>query len=235
MTTIADRLALAQQRIAAAAKNCVRNPEEIQLLAVSKTKPIEDILAAYNAGQRYFGENYVQEGQQKVEALQQTCPDIVWHFIGPLQSNKSRIVAEYFDWMHTVDRAKIAERLNSQRPADKAPLNVCIQVNISGEDSKSGVIDKDSMLALAKQIAALPNLNLRGLMAIPSHADENQLAEELSTMQQLFATLKLGYASVDTLSMGMSDDLELAIANGSTMVRIGSAIFGERDYSAKAN
>ncbi|KFZ39261.1 hypothetical protein HR45_02415 [Shewanella mangrovi] len=235
MTTIADRLELAQQRITTAAKNSARNPDEIQLLAVSKTKPVSDILAAYQAGQRRFGENYVQEGQQKVEALLQQCPDIEWHFIGPLQSNKSRIVADYFDWMHTLERAKIADRLNAQRPSDKAPLNVCIQVNISGEASKSGVVDKDSMLALAAHIATLPKLKLRGLMAIPSHSDDKQLAKELDTMQQLFNTLQLGYESVDTLSMGMSQDLELAVAHGSTMVRIGSAIFGERDYSANAN
>lgn len=230
MTTIADRLTLAQQRIATAAAKSSRDAADIQLLAVSKTKPIGDILAAYAAGQRRFGENYVQEGQEKVSTLKAQYPDIEWHFIGPLQSNKSRIVAECFDWMHTLERSKIAERLNAQRPADMAPLNVCIQINISGEASKSGITDQASMLALAAQISALPQLTLRGLMAIPSQEDEQQLRQEFNQMQQLFNTLKQHYASVDTLSMGMSGDVELAIEYGSTIVRIGSAIFGARDY-----
>lgn len=234
MTTIADRLSLAQQRIAAAATKSARTADEIQLLAVSKTKPIADILAAYSAGQRRFGENYVQEGQEKVVALAKQCPDIEWHFIGPLQSNKSRIVAEHFDWLHTVDRSKIAERLNAQRPANLAPLNVCIQLNISGEASKSGIVDEASMLALAEQITLLPQLKLRGLMTIPSHEDEQQLRHEFGRMQQLYRTLQQHYPAVDTLSMGMSQDLELAVEYGSTMVRIGSAIFGARDYSNKA-
>ncbi|WP_417760432.1 YggS family pyridoxal phosphate-dependent enzyme [Shewanella sp.] len=234
MTTIADRLSLAQQRITAAATKSARTADEIQLLAVSKTKPVTDILAAYAAGQRRFGENYVQEGQEKVTALAEQYPDIEWHFIGPLQSNKSRIVAEHFDWMHTVDRAKIVQRLSAQRPANLAPLNVCIQINISGEVSKSGITDEASMLALAQQITALPQLKLRGLMTIPSQDDELQLRHEFGQMQLLFHTLQQHYADIDTLSMGMSQDLELAVEYGSTMVRIGSAIFGARDYSKKA-
>ncbi|BDM65277.1 YggS family pyridoxal phosphate enzyme [Shewanella sp. NFH-SH190041] len=228
MTTITDRLAAAQQRIAQAAANASRSSHEIKLLAVSKTKPVSQILEAYQAGQRRFGENYVQEGQEKILALQSDCPDIEWHFIGPLQSNKSRIVAEHFDWMHTVDRDKIAQRLNDQRPADMAPLNVCIQINISQESSKSG-ITPTQMMALAKEIATLPHLKLRGLMAIPTETDDTQVQNrEFAELKQCFDKLKAAYPEVDTLSMGMSGDLEQAIAHGSTMVRIGSAIFGAR-------
>lgn len=232
MTTIADRLAIAQHRIAQAAQKCARLPNSIRLLAVSKTKPIEDIIAAYHAGQRYFGENYVQEGMAKIIELQGNYPDIEWHFIGPLQSNKTNIVAQYFDWMHTVSRDKIAIRLNEQRPISMAPLNVCIQINISGEESKSG-IDAEQMLPLAQLIAQLPNLTLRGLMAIPTATENSALQEqEFTKLNALFEELKHHYPDVDTLSMGMSNDLDTAIACGSTMVRIGSAIFGERDYSA---
>lgn len=160
--------------------------------------------------------------------MQSDCPDIEWHFIGPLQSNKSRIVAEHFDWMHTVDRDKIAQRLNDQRPADMAPLNVCIQINISQESSKSG-ITPTQMMALAKEIATLPHLKLRGLMAIPTETDDTQVQNrEFAELKQCFDKLKAAYPEVDTLSMGMSGDLEQAIAHGSTMVRIGSAIFGAR-------
>ncbi|PIW60871.1 YggS family pyridoxal phosphate-dependent enzyme [Shewanella sp. CG12_big_fil_rev_8_21_14_0_65_47_15] len=231
MTTIADRLAIAQHRIAQAAQKCARLPNSIRLLAVSKTKPIEDIIAAYHAGQRYFGENYVQEGMAKIIELQGNYPDIEWHFIGPLQSNKTNIVAQYFDWMHTVSRDKIAIRLNEQRPISMAPLNICIQINISGEESKSG-IDVEQMLPLAQLIAQLPNLTLRGLMAIPTATENSALQEqEFTKLKALFEELKHHYPDVDTLSMGMSNDLDTAIACGSTMVRIGSAIFGERDYS----
>lgn len=233
MTTIADRLAVAQSRIAQAAQKCARLPHSIRLLAVSKTKPIEDIIAAYDAGQRCFGENYVQEGVTKIEALKSTHPDIEWHFIGPLQSNKTSLVAQHFDWMHTLSREKIAQRLNEQRPAHLAPLNVCIQINISDEDTKSG-IDAEQMLPLADSISQLPHLQLRGLMAIPSATNDTaQQRRELSELKQLFDTLKQHYPAVDTLSMGMSNDLDVAIECGSTMVRIGSAIFGERDYGAK--
>ncbi|GIU11964.1 YggS family pyridoxal phosphate enzyme [Shewanella morhuae] len=232
MTTIADRLAIAHSRIAQAAQKCDRQPSSIRLLAVSKTKPVEDIIAAYQAGQRCFGENYVQEGAEKITALKATYPDIEWHFIGPLQSNKTNIVAQHFDWMHTVSRDKIAQRLNDQRPNELTPLNVCIQINISAEDTKSG-IDTDQMLPLAKLITQLPNLTLRGLMAIPTAtADAELQLKEFSTLHKLFQELQLHYPSIDTLSMGMSNDLDAAIRCGSTMVRIGSAIFGERNYPA---
>ncbi len=228
MTTIADRLTHAHHRINQAAQKSSRNQDEIQLLAVSKTKPIAQIIAAYEAGQRLFGENYVQEGESKINALKNDYPDIEWHFIGPLQSNKTKIIAENFDWMHTLSREKIAARLNEQRPAHLAPLNVCIQVNISDEQSKSGL--KPSEIAvLAEFIDTQPQLCLRGLMAIPTATDDIELQQtELQKMQILFESLKQRYPKLDTLSMGMSNDLEVAIASGSTMVRIGSAIFGER-------
>ncbi|GGP58029.1 YggS family pyridoxal phosphate enzyme [Shewanella algicola] len=211
-----------------AAQNCSRSPSEISLLAVSKTKPISDIIAAYQAGQRRFGENYVQEGETKITALADDYPDIEWHFIGPLQSNKTKIVAEHFDWMHTVSRDKIAQRLNDQRPSNKPPLNVCIQVNISQEDSKSGVNVNDAA-TLARVISQLPNLKLRGLMAIPTATDDTRIQQqELASLKSLYDQLQQQHPGIDTLSMGMSGDLDIAIANGSTMVRIGSAIFGER-------
>jgi pyridoxal phosphate enzyme (YggS family) len=231
MTTIADRISIAQSRINQAAQNCSRSPDEINLLAVSKTKPVSDIIAAYQAGQRLFGENYVQEGETKINALQADYPDIEWHFIGPLQSNKTKIVAEHFDWLHTLSRGKIAQRLHEQRPSDKSPLNVCIQVNISQEESKSGINSANfaDVATLALTIASLPHLKLRGLMAIPTATADVQLQQqEFSQLKQLFDQLKQQYPSVDTLSMGMSGDMDIAIANGSTMVRIGSAIFGER-------
>jgi pyridoxal phosphate enzyme (YggS family) len=231
MTTIADRISIAQSRINQAAQNCSRSSSEVNLLAVSKTKPISDIVAAYQAGQRQFGENYVQEGETKINALQADYPDIEWHFIGPLQANKTKIVAEHFDWMHTLSRDKIAQRLHQQRPSNKPPLNVCIQVNISQEESKSGinVADVAGIAALALTITSLPRLNLRGLMAIPTATDDVQLQQqEFSQLKQLYDQLKQQYPSVDTLSMGMSGDMDIAIANGSTMVRIGSAIFGQR-------
>ncbi|MCG9696024.1 YggS family pyridoxal phosphate-dependent enzyme [Shewanella sp. Isolate11] len=229
MTTIADRLTHAHQRINQAAQKSSRNHDEIQLLAVSKTKPIEQIVAAYKAGQRLFGENYVQEGESKIIALKADYPDIEWHFIGPLQSNKTKTIAENFDWMHTLSREKIALRLNEQRPSHLAPLKVCIQVNVSQEQSKSGV-SADEIAPLAKLIDSLPNLELRGLMAIPTATDDIEIQHaELQKMQRLFESLKQSYAKLDTLSMGMSNDLEQAIASGSTMVRIGSAIFGSRN------
>ncbi|MFV7782883.1 YggS family pyridoxal phosphate-dependent enzyme [Shewanella marisflavi] len=231
MTTIADRLADAHQRIAQAAQNSSRDSKDIQLLAVSKTKPISQIVAAYDAGQRLFGENYVQEGEEKVKALRESHSDIEWHFIGPLQSNKSKSIAEHFDWMHTLSREKIARRLSEQRPEELPPLQVCIQVNISQEESKSGV-SPEEIAPLADAISALPKLTLRGLMAIPTAtSDESVQQAEFRQMQTLFKQLQQSYPAIDTLSMGMSQDLELAIASGSTMVRIGSAIFGERDYA----
>lgn len=230
MTTIADRLTIAQHRIAQAAQKSGRHSDEVRLLAVSKTKPASDIIAAYKAGQRRFGENYVQEGVDKIILLSKDYPDIEWHFIGPLQSNKTNLVAQYFDWMHTVSREKVAIRLSQQRPATLAPLNVCIQVNISHEASKSGVTP-DQVASLANAIAKLPNLTLRGLMAIPTATqDEQQQEQELSALSALFNALKQQHPQLDTLSMGMSNDLDIAVACGSTLVRIGSAIFGEREY-----
>ncbi|WP_144213600.1 YggS family pyridoxal phosphate-dependent enzyme [Shewanella donghaensis] len=230
MTTIADRISIAQSQIAQAAHNCSRNSDEITLLAVSKTKPISAMIEAYQAGQRCFGENYVQEGEEKVLSLKEHYSDIEWHFIGPLQSNKSRIIAEHFDWMHTLSRDKIAKRLNEQRPSDKQPLQVCIQVNISEEVSKSGAL-VDEVAAIAKTISALPNLNLRGLMAIPTATTDITIQQaEFAKLQRLYLLLQSDYPQMDTLSMGMSNDLSVAIEHGSTMVRIGTAIFGARDY-----
>ncbi|WGE66650.1 YggS family pyridoxal phosphate-dependent enzyme [Actinobacillus equuli subsp. haemolyticus] len=209
------------------------NRTNVRLLAVSKTKPVEAIEEAISAGQTAFGENYVQEGVEKIAYFVQQ-PNLEWHFIGPLQSNKTRLVAENFDWIQTVDRLKIAERLNAQRPENKAPLNVLIQINISDEASKSG-IQPEEVDELAKAISQLPNLRLRGLMAIPkpeSEAEQQKIA--LRKMQQLFDRLQVEFEGIDTLSMGMSDDMQSAIECGSTMVRIGTAIFGARDYSAKS-
>ena len=204
----------------------------VKLLAVSKTKPIEDILTAYEAGQMAFGENYVQEGVEKIQFCQQQQIELEWHFIGPLQSNKTRLVAEYFDWMQTLERAKIADRLNEQRPPHKAPLNVLIQVNISNEASKSGV-QPDDILPLAKHVENLPHLRLRGLMAIPEPTDDvAQQEQTFRQMRTLFEGLQqaLPHAQIDTLSMGMTDDMLTAIQCGSTMVRVGTAIFGKRVY-----
>lgn len=230
MTSIQHNLQQLRQRICAAATQCGRDPEEVTLLAVSKTKPASAVAEAIAAGQLAFGENYVQEGVEKIEALA-AHPEVQWHFIGPLQSNKSRLVAEHFAWCHTVDRLKIAQRLSDQRPASLPPLNVLIQVNISDENSKSGIM-LEALPELAQQIAALPRLRLRGLMAIP--APESDYPRQLAVCQQMaeaFHQLKQHYPDIDTLSLGMSDDMEAAIAAGSTMVRIGTAIFGARDYA----
>jgi len=232
MNDIAHNLAQVRDKISAAATRCGRASEEITLLAVSKTKPASAIAEAIDAGHRAFGENYVQEGVDKIRYFQeQGNTGLQWHFIGPLQSNKSRLVAEHFDWCHTVDRLRIASRLNDQRPAEMPELNVLIQINISDENSKSGIALAE-LDALAADVAALPRLTLRGLMAIP--APESSYERQFAVAQQMavaFEALKARYATVDTLSLGMSDDMEAAIAAGSTMVRIGTAIFGARDYS----
>ena len=232
MSEIERNLAQVQQKISAAAQRCGRSPEEVTLLAVSKTKPASAIAEAIAAGQRAFGENYAQEGVDKIRYFQETgATGLQWHFIGPLQSNKSRLVAEHFDWCHTVDRLRIASRLNDQRPAHLPPLNVLIQINISDEQSKSGIAP-DELDALAAQIAQLPRLALRGLMAIPApEADYARQFAVASQMAVAFSALKSRYPGVDTLSLGMSDDMEAAIAAGSTLVRIGTAIFGARDYT----
>lgn len=232
MNDIAHNLAQVRDKISAAATRCGRASEEITLLAVSKTKPASAIAEAIAAGHRAFGENYVQEGVDKIRYFrEQGNTDLQWHFIGPLQSNKSRLVAEHFDWCHTLDRLRIATRLNDQRPAELPPLNVLIQINISDENSKSGIALSE-LDALAAEVAALPRLTLRGLMAIP--APESSYERQFAVAQQMavaFEALKARYDTVDTLSLGMSDDMEAAIAAGSTMVRIGTAIFGARDYT----
>ncbi|MBM3073895.1 YggS family pyridoxal phosphate-dependent enzyme [Enterobacter sp. RHBSTW-00994] len=234
MNDIAHNLAQVRDKISAAATRCGRASEEVTLLAVSKTKPASAIAEAIDAGHRAFGENYVQEGVDKIRYFQELGnAELQWHFIGPLQSNKSRLVAEHFDWCHTIDRLRIATRLSEQRPMDKKPLNVLIQINISDENSKSGIALTE-LNALAEEVAKLPGLTLRGLMAIP--APEPNYDRQFAVAQQMavaFEALKARYATVDTLSLGMSDDMEAAIAAGSTMVRIGTAIFGARDYSPK--
>lgn len=229
--SISQNLAQIQQQIESLSAQFQR--ENVRLLAVSKTKPVSAIEEAIQAGQKAFGENYVQEGVEKIAYFNQQA-DLEWHFIGSLQSNKTKLVAAHFDWIQTVDRLKIAQRLSEQRPADKAPLNVLIQINISDEASKSGIAPEE-MLPLAKEIALLPNLKLRGLMAIPK--PEHEPAQQkiaLSKMQQLFNRLQTEFEGIDTLSMGMSDDMAAAIECGSTMVRIGTAVFGARDYGVKA-
>lgn len=236
MTTIQQNLQDIRQQIATAAAHYARAPEEITLLAVSKTKPVSAIEEAIAAGQRAFGENYVQEGVEKIHYFQENHPGtpLEWHFIGPLQSNKSRLVAENFDWFHTVDRLRIAQRLSEQRPTTLPPLNVLLQINISGEPSKSGIMVEE-LAELAASVAALPNLRLRGLMAIP--APETDYEQQLAVFKQmavLFQTLSANHPHIDTLSMGMTDDMRAAITAGSTLVRIGTAIFGARDYSAKS-
>ncbi|WP_085163950.1 YggS family pyridoxal phosphate-dependent enzyme [Gilliamella bombi] len=232
MNTVRDNLLTIKNTIQEIAKKCERDPNTIELIAVSKTKPVTLIKQAIDAGQLSFGENYVQEGVEKIQYFKQILPNtlLTWHFIGPLQSNKSKLVAEHFDWMHTIDRFKIAQRLNDQRPANMENLNVLIQVNISKEASKSGVYP-EQVADLAKQIITLPNLNLRGLMAIPEI--ENDFDKQLNVfnkMHEFLRSLQTDYPFMDTLSMGMSGDMQAAIVAGSTMVRIGTAIFGARQY-----
>ncbi|GAB3215381.1 YggS family pyridoxal phosphate-dependent enzyme [Pseudaeromonas pectinilytica] len=230
MSDIAQHLLQVQTRIAEAAALVGRSASEIQLLAVSKTKPLAAVLAAYQAGQRRFGESYAQEAVQKVQALRDAgVSDIEWHFIGPLQSNKTRPIAEHFDWVDSVDRLKIAERLNAQRPDDLPPLNICIQLNISGESQKSGTTEAQ-VLDLATRIHQFPRLKLRGLMAIAENTEDDAvLKQSFLRLQRLFGTLQQQFPSMDTLSMGMTHDLEVAVACGSSQVRIGTAIFGARD------
>ena len=226
MTTIPGNLQHVRARIATACQRAGRGVEEVTLLAVSKTFGADAVRAAAAAGQRAFGENYIQEGVEKIAALRDL--GLTWHCIGTIQSNKTRLVAEHFDWVHTVDRLKIAERLSAQRPADRPPLNVCIQVNIDGGANKSGVAPGEA-LALARAVAALPQLKLRGLMSIPEIAPDFEAARAVhASAKALFDQLNADGLGLDTLSMGMSDDLEAAIAAGSTMVRIGTAIFGSR-------
>ncbi|MBB5211938.1 YggS family pyridoxal phosphate-dependent enzyme [Microbulbifer hydrolyticus] len=226
--SIAENLNSVAERIVTACRSCDRQADSVTLLAVSKTRPAADLRVAYDAGQRHFGENYLQEALDKQAELRD-C-DIIWHFIGPLQSNKTRDVAGHFHWMHTVERLKIARRLSEQRPADMPPLNLCLQVNIDGEDSKSGVTP-EKLPELAAAVAALPNLTLRGLMAIPAPrgANDDQRTPFIQ-LARLLEELKaqLPDQPLDTLSMGMSGDMEAAIFSGATIVRIGTDIFGAR-------
>jgi pyridoxal phosphate enzyme (YggS family) len=218
------------ERITRAARVAGRPADAVRLLAVSKTFPPDVVLAAVRGGQRAFGENYVQEAVDKIQRLRElTDAPLEWHFIGPIQSNKTRAIAEQFDWVQSVDRLKVAQRLSEQRPAGHPPLNVLVQVNISSEASKSGVAPA-GLEAFAREVERLPRIRLRGLMAIPEPApDEASQREPLAAMRALFEGLKAGGLPLDTLSMGMSADLEAAVLEGSTMVRIGTAIFGERE------
>lgn len=225
MSTLADNISVIASRIDSAARAAGRDPASVQLLAVSKTKPASAVREAFAAGLRDVGENYLQEALTKQQALSDL--PLIWHFIGPIQSNKTKAIAEHFDWVHSVDRLKIAQRLSEQRPGHLPPLNICLQVNVSGEDSKSGCAPAE-LPALAQAVSALPGLRLRGLMAIPEPTEDRAEQEAaFATLRQLQEQLGLG---LDTLSMGMSHDLEAAIAQGATWVRIGTALFGARDY-----
>ena len=230
MTTIPTQLAAVRARLHAACQAAGRSDDSVTLLAVSKTFGADAVEAAYAAGQTWFGENYIQEAVQKITALRQL--PLVWHCIGPIQSNKTRLVAEHFDWVHTVDRLKVAQRLSEQRPAHLPALQVCIQVNIDGGATKSGVLPAEA-LALAQTVAQLPRLQLRGLMCIPDPVPDFEAECALfKRARGLFDALNAAGLELDTLSMGMSGDLEAAIASGSTLVRVGSAIFGARHYAA---
>jgi len=226
MANIQANLQQVRQRIAEAESRFGRAAGSVRLLAVSKTRPAEDLLAAVAAGQTHFGESYLQEALEKITAL--ADPALEWHFIGPIQANKTRKLAEHFDWVHSIDRLKIAQRLGEQRPQDLPPLQVCLQVNISGEASKSGVTPAQ-LPDLARAVAALPGLRLRGLMAIPApEPDFDRQRATFRGVRELFERLQQTGLPLDTLSMGMSGDMEAAIAEGATMVRIGTDIFGQR-------
>ena len=221
------------QAIAAAAQAAGRDPKSVSLIAVSKTFGPQAVIAAADAGQRAFGENYLQEAVDKMRVVRSARPDLnlEWHFIGPIQSNKTRSVAEHFDWVHAVDREKIAKRLSEQRPSTLPPLQICLQVNVSGEESKSGVSPTD-VIPLARAVSAMPGLRLRGLMAIPEPSEDPlKQRAPFNQLRQLAQQLRDAGIETDTLSMGMSADMPAAIAEGATMVRIGTAIFGKRDYA----
>jgi len=231
--SISTNLQQVSQALAGFAQEAGRNPQDIVLLAVSKTFGADAVIAAAQAGQRAFGENYVQEAVDKIAAVRQAAPGLAleWHFIGPLQSNKTKPVAEHFDWVHAVDREKIAQRLSDQRPSNLPPLNICLQVNVSGEASKSGVAPAD-LPALAQAVVALPNLRLRGLMAIPEPAATLAAQREpFAQLRKLQEQLRAEGIETDTLSMGMSADMQAAILEGASIVRIGTAIFGKREYA----
>ena len=230
MSVIAENLQRVQARIQSACQAAGRDPASVRLLAVSKTFGADEVRQAHAAGQQAFGENYIQEGVDKIQALQDL--DLEWHCIGPIQSNKTRLVAAHFDWVHSVDRLKIAQRLSEQRPAARGPLQVCMQVNVDGGPTKAGV-PPEQAAALASQIASLPGLRLRGIMSIPEPAPD--FASALAVHQRslaVYAALKAQGFDLDTLSLGMSADLEAAIHAGSTLVRVGSAIFGARTPQA---
>ncbi len=230
MAPIVENLQAVRARLAAACAASQRGVGAVQLLAVSKTFGADAVRVAAAAGQRAFGENYIQEGVEKIQTL--AALGLEWHCIGPVQSNKTRLVAEHFDWVHTVDRLKTAQRLSDQRPADLAPLQVCLQVNVDGGATKSGVAPQE-LWALAQAVAGLPRLRLRGLMCIPEPAaDFVAQCEVFMRAKALFDQMAEQFEGIDTLSMGMSADLEAAIHSGSTLVRVGSAIFGARDYGA---
>ena len=230
MTMIENNLRAVHERMALACRAAGRDVSAVTLLAVSKTFGVDAVLNAYAAGQTAFGENYIQEAVQKITALRHL--PLQWHCIGPIQSNKTRLVAEHFDWVHTVDRLKVAQRLSEQRPATLAPLQVCIQVNVDGGASKSGVPPVEA-LALAQQVAVLPGLRLRGVMSIPESAPDFIAACALfNSVRAVFDALNVQGLALDTLSMGMSADMEAAIESGSTLVRVGSAIFGARSKPA---
>ncbi|WP_151636749.1 YggS family pyridoxal phosphate-dependent enzyme [Noviherbaspirillum aerium] len=232
MSPISSNLQAVNDRIATAARAASRDRNSVVLLAVSKTFGADAVIEAAECGQRAFGENYLQEALDKMAAVKAQRPDLLleWHFIGPIQSNKTRPIAEHFDWVHSVDREKIAQRLSDQRPAHLPPLNICLQVNISGEASKSGVMPREAS-ALAQRIAAMPRLKLRGLMAIPEPAADEEAQRAPHRQLRLLAE-DIGRQGIelDTLSMGMSADLAAAVAEGATIVRIGTAIFGQRHY-----
>ena len=233
MSIIAGNLQAVEATITDAVKASERARNEVQLLAVSKTFPAQAVLDAMATGQLAFGENYLQEALDKIASVAQAQPDaaVEWHFIGPIQSNKTRPIAASFAWVHTVERLKIAQRLSEQRPPELGPLNICLQVNISGEASKSGA-SPEELPALAREVAQLPNLRLRGLMAIPEPTtDVAQQRAAFARVRALFDAMRAEGMELDTLSMGMSGDLAPAIAEGATIVRVGSAIFGKRDYT----
>jgi pyridoxal phosphate enzyme (YggS family) len=233
MHSIAQRVGQIRQQIRDAALANRRDPEEVLLLAVSKNHDVAQIQQAYDAGCRHFGESYVQEAVPKIEQL--AGRDMVWHFIGPIQSNKTQAIASHFQWVHSVERDKIAKRLNDQRPAGQPALNVCIQVNLSAEASKSG-IDLPQVPQLAEQIAEYKHLRLRGLMTIARRdSGQDELRRTFATLRKLLQELNSAGMSLDTLSMGMSGDLQTAIAEGATIVRVGTGIFGPRNYNNQNN
>lgn len=227
---LADKYSAVRQQIRLACENAVRAPDSVTLLAVSKTRSADEVRELSQCGQRAFGENYLQEALDKIEALSDL--DLEWHFIGPIQSNKTRPIAEHFDWVHSVDRLKIATRLSEQRPAHLPPLNICLQVNISDEASKSGCTPAE-LPALADAVARLPNLRLRGLMAIPRPEDDPVRQRRVfAQVRELLEQVQQTRPDMDTLSMGMSADMDAAIQEGATLVRVGTALFGPRHYPA---